>query len=180
MKRTCQFLTVSAAMLCLSCTSVRAQQPTTQDAVRPGAANASQLDSKTRGANIRASQLIGLNIQNPQGKSLGEINDLVINANTGKIRYAAVTYGGFLGMGDKLFAVPFEAFKVQVDPDDRDDYVMLLDITQQQLDGQKGFDQDNWPNMADREWARDLDQRYGVERKTPARNRANRNNPSPQ
>lgn len=45
-----------------------------------------------------------------------KINALAINANTGKIRYAAVTYGGFLGMGDKLFAVTFEALKVQVDP----------------------------------------------------------------
>ncbi len=176
MKRTSQFLVASVAIICLTCASVSAQQPTTQDAVRPGAANASKLDSKTRGANIRASQLLGLNIQNPQGKSLGEINDLVINTNNGKVRYAAVTYGGFLGMGNKLFAVPFEAFKVEVDPDDRDDYVMVLDITQQQLDGQKGFDQDNWPNMADREWARDLDKRYGVKRKIPAKNRVNRNN----
>ncbi|TWU16537.1 PRC-barrel domain-containing protein [Allorhodopirellula heiligendammensis] len=176
MKRATQFLTTTAAALCLTCTTAAAQPPATQDGVRSGAANASRLDSKTRGSNIRASQLLGLNIQNPQGESLGEINDLVINATTGKIRYAAVTYGGFLGMGDKLFAVPFEAFKVQVDPEDRDDYVMVLDVTQKQLDGQQGFDQDNWPNMGDRQWAMDLDKRYGVERKTPANNRARRTN----
>lgn len=176
MNRTTHFFAVAAALCCFACTTATAQAPATQNGTRPGASNASKLDSKTRGSNIRASQLIGLNIQNPQGESLGEINDLVINANTGKVRYAAVTYGGFLGMGDKLFAVPFEAFKVQVDPEDRDDYVMILDITQQQLEGQQGFDQENWPNMADRQWAMELDKRYGVERKMPANSRANRVN----
>lgn len=174
MKRTIQLFAVTAALCCFASTPAMAQAPATQSGVQSAAANASKLDSKTRGSNIRASQLMGLNIQNAQGDSLGEINDLVINANTGKIRYAAVTYGGFLGMGDKLFAVPFEAFKVQVDPEDRDDYVMILNITQQQLEGQQGFDQDTWPNMADRQWAMDLDKRYGVERKMPAGNRASR------
>ncbi len=74
--------------------------------------NAAKVDSKTTGETVRASQLIGMNIQNEQGKSLGEINDLVLDANSGKIRYAAVTYGGFLGVGDKLFAVPWGASNV--------------------------------------------------------------------
>lgn len=176
MKRTIQLFAVTAALCCFASTPAMGQAPETQNGVQSAAANASKLDSKTSGSNIRASQLMGLNIQNAQGDSLGEINDLVINASTGKIRYAAVTYGGFLGVGDKLFAVPFEAFKVQVDPEDRDDYVMILNITQQQLEGQQGFDQDNWPDMADRQWAMDLDKRYGVERRVPAGIRVNRSN----
>jgi sporulation protein YlmC with PRC-barrel domain len=78
-----------------------------------------KLDDKTRGATIRASQLIGQDIKNSKGDNVGEIKDLVIDSS-GKIRYAAVTYGGFLGVGSKLFAVPFEAFQVRQDPSDRD------------------------------------------------------------
>ncbi len=139
-----------------------AQNPAAQ--TQRTAKNAGNLDPKTSGANVRVSQLMGLNIQNAQGQSVGEINDLVIDSHSGKVRYAAVTYGGLFGLGDKLFAVPFEAFQVGPDPDDADDFVMLLEVTKEQLEGAQGFDQDHWPNMADRKMLRDLDKRYGVDR----------------
>ncbi|TWU08516.1 PRC-barrel domain-containing protein [Stieleria varia] len=181
MKRTSQFLSALTAIACLTSTTATAQD-TTRERTRPKV-DAGKLDAKTQGANIRVSQLMGYNIQNSQGESVGEIKDVVINSRTGKVEYAAVTYGGFLGVGNKLFAVPFAAFKVQVDPDeagdddvDSDDYVLVLNVTQQQLEGQQGFDEDNWPNMADRQWAADLDKRYGVKRNMDAKDRLMKNN----
>src|SRR5688572_2222995 len=131
-------------------------------------AQAGVLDDQTSGDNIRASQLIGMNIENPNGDSLGEVNDLVIDGKSGKVRYAAVTYGGFLGVGDKMFAVPFEAFEVRRQAGDRDDYVLSLNVTQKQLEGAQGFDQEHWPNFADRNFTSELDRRYNVNR-TPNR-----------
>ncbi len=125
-------------------------------------AQVSKLDTKTTGANIRASQLIGMNIQNDQAKSVGEVNDVVIDTSTGQIRYAAVTYGGFLGVGNKMFAVPFGAFKFQQDPDHRDKNILVLDVTQKQLEGSTGFDEDHWPNFADQKFTSELHKRYGV------------------
>ena len=122
------------------------------------------LDDQTRGANIRASQLIGMNIENAKGEGVGEISDLVIDGNSGRVRYAAVTYGGVLGVGDKLFAVPFEAFKVRRQAGDEDDYVLTLSVTQEQLKDAKGFDQENWPNFADRNFTSEIDRRYGIDR----------------
>jgi len=124
-----------------------------------------KLDKKTMGATIRASQLIGTNLKNSKGDSVGEIKDLVIDG-TGKVRYAAVTYGGFLGVGSKLFAVPFQAFRVSQnpnDPNDRGDYVLTLDVTKEQLSGAEGFDNDRWPNFADTKFTRDLYRRYKLE-----------------
>ncbi|MFO0790111.1 MAG: PRC-barrel domain-containing protein [Pirellulales bacterium] len=123
-----------------------------------------KLDSQTSGANIRASQLIGANLENSNGDGVGEIKDLVIDGNTGQIRYAAVTYGGFLGVGSKLFAVPFEAFKVRQQKGDADDYVLTLNVTKDQLEGAQGFDTDHWPNFADPKFTSELDRRYGVDR----------------
>ncbi|EMI46834.1 PRC-barrel domain-containing protein [Rhodopirellula sp. SWK7] len=195
MKRAFKTIVASVAVACLTAGVSNAQesngqlpgdhQPNVQDryeANKPALRNdAGRLDAKTRGTAIRVSQLMGLNIQNSQGESVGEINDIVLDSRTGKVRYAAVTYGGFLGVGNKMFAVPFEAFKVQVDPDeagdddiDSDDYVMVLDVTQQQLEGQQGFDEDNWPNMADRRWAAELNERYNVNQDRDATNRGNR------
>jgi sporulation protein YlmC with PRC-barrel domain len=130
------------------------------------------LDSKTSGTSIRASQLIGMNIENSQQKGVGEVNDIVLDARTGEIQYVAVTYGGFLGVGNKMFAVPFAAFEVRQDPDDPDDYddlVLVLDVTEQQLEGAKGFDEDHWPNFADENFTNDLYRRYDVKRNRPER-----------
>jgi sporulation protein YlmC with PRC-barrel domain len=153
------------ALAVLASTPLSAQQTNTNTGGTGDRANAGRTDSVTSGANIRVSQLTGTNIENSQGESVGEINDLVIDANTGKVRYAAITYGGFLGIGDKMFAVPFEAFKVRQDRQDADETVWILDVTQQQLEGAVGFDQDHWPNFADPKFTSQLDKRYGVERR---------------
>jgi sporulation protein YlmC with PRC-barrel domain len=130
-----------------------------------------QIDSKTIGSVIRASELTGMNIESPEGESLGEINDLVLDVRTGKVQYAAVTYGGFLGIGDKMFAVPFEAFQWRRDKDDADDYHLVLTVTKQQMEGAVGFDQDRWPNFADENFTRDLDRRYNIDRRQRNRDR---------
>jgi sporulation protein YlmC with PRC-barrel domain len=138
-----------------------------------------KLDDKTRGATIRASQLIGQNLKNSKGDSVGEIKDLVIDAS-GKVRYAAVTYGGVLGIGSKLFAVPFEAFRVRHDPNDPNDpndYALTLDVTKDQLDGAQGFDNDRWPDFADTKFTQELDRRYNVNRQAE---RSQTTNPSRQ
>ncbi len=113
---------------------------------------------------MRASKLIGMSIQNPEGKGVGSINDLVIDADTGRIEYAAVTYGGFLGIGNKMFAVPFEAFQFRTARNDVNERVLVLDVTQAQLEGSIGFDEDNWPNFADESFTQDLYRRYKVQR----------------
>jgi sporulation protein YlmC with PRC-barrel domain len=127
----------------------------------------SKLDEKTSGATVRASQLLGTNIRNSQDQNVGEIKDLVVDAKSGKVRYVAVTYGGFLGVGSKLFAVPFEAFRVRRDTDTTlrtSDYVLTLDVTKEQLEGAQGFDNDRWPDFADTRMAQELERRYKVDR----------------
>lgn len=95
----------------------------------------------------KASEVIGLNVRGVQGdENIGSINDLVIG-HDGRVKYAAVSFGGFLGMGDKLFAVPFEAIDfVKTD----DDAYARIDVTEETLKQKKGFNQDNWPESADR------------------------------
>ncbi len=152
---------------CLIASSALAQNTETPTRTKAGdtsRARAGAMDGKTRGANIRASKLMGMNIQNSAGESVGAINDVVLDANTGKVRYAAVTYGGFLGIGNKMFAVPFEAFQCKVDPNDKQNHVLVLNVTQQSLEGAMGFDEDHWPDFADKKMTMELDKRYGIDR----------------
>jgi sporulation protein YlmC with PRC-barrel domain len=155
--------------LCVAAQAATSVAQETPRDTRTSSTEAGKLDEKTPGATIRASQFIGMDIYNEQGDSVGEINDLVLDVKHGHIRYAAVTYGGFLGVGDKMFAVPWEAFRFRQDPDDADERYLVLNVTQQQLEGAEGFDQDHWPNFADPKFTAELDKRYGVERRTGRR-----------
>jgi sporulation protein YlmC with PRC-barrel domain len=126
----------------------------------------SKLDAKTTNTTVRASKLIGTNLKNSNDESVGEINDMVIDAKSGKVRYVAVTYGGFLGLGSKLFAVPFEAFRVRQNTSALrpGDFMLTLDVTKDQLQGSQGFDNDHWPDFANANLAQELDRRYKIDR----------------
>lgn len=171
MKTHLAFTSCAAILLAgLTCSATSAQvttsSPTTQ---APANVQTPSTSTNSKAAlHVRASKLIGMNIQNTEGKGVGSINDLVVDADTGKIHYAAVTYGGFLGIGNKMFAVPFEAFQFRAARDNANDRVLVLDVTQSQLEGSVGFDEDNWPNFADETFAQDLDRRYKIQRKRGA------------
>lgn len=111
---------------------------------------------------MRASKLLGANLQNSRRENVGEINDLVLNSR-GEVRYVAVTYGGFLGVGNKMFAIPFEAIRFEIDPKvSSTTPVLRLDVTKEQLEGATGFDEKSWPDFSDSKFTNDLYRRYGV------------------
>jgi hypothetical protein len=101
---------------------------------------------------FRASALIGMNVRGASGDDdIGEIKDIAIGQD-GRAAYVAVSFGGFLGLGDKLFAVPFEAVEfVREDPNDPDDddHFARIDVSEEQLRNKQGFNEENWPEEAD-------------------------------
>jgi len=107
---------------------------------------------------VKGSTFIGADVENPQGQNLGDIKDIVIDRASGRITYAVVSFGGFLGMGEKLFAVPWGAFAQP--RADKDKFV--LDVDKERLKNAPGFDQNNWPQMASREWVTSLYSYYNV------------------
>jgi len=162
---TCCAAILAAGMACSSATA-QVAAPAASGTQPPASTQTPSTSTNPKAAmHMRASKLIGMNIQNTEGKAVGSINDLVVDADTGKIHYAAVTYGGFLGIGNKMFAVPFEAFQFRAARNNANDRVLVLDVTQSQLEGSVGFDEDNWPNFADETFTQDLDRRYKVQRK---------------
>ena len=107
---------------------------------------------------MKGSTFIGADVENPQGQDLGDIKDIVIDRASGRIAYAVVSFGGFLGMGEKLFAVPWGAFS---QPNaNKDKFVLAID--KEKLNNAPGFDSNNWPQMASREWVTSLYSYYNV------------------
>jgi sporulation protein YlmC with PRC-barrel domain len=107
---------------------------------------------------LSATTIIGDKVLNPAGEHLGNIKELMIDLDGGLIAYAVLSFGGFLGMGDKLFAIPWEALTV-----DTDNHSLILDIDKEVLKEAPGFDKDNWPDNAKYEagWLLGVYEYYG-------------------
>lgn len=110
---------------------------------------------------LRATTINGMAVKNQSGEDLGKVEDVVIDMGTGKVRYAAVSFGGFLGVGDKLFAVPFHAFKVAHDANSRKTH-LVLNVDKATLEKAKGFDKNTWPDFANPRFGEENDRIYGA------------------
>ncbi len=92
----------------------------------------------------KASGLIGMEVHNYQNEKLGEIKDLVLDFNSGKVSYAVLAVGGFLGIGEKLIAIPPSAFTVSDDQN-----FLKLNADKAKIEAAPGFAATNWPRIGD-------------------------------
>jgi hypothetical protein len=97
----------------------------------------------------RASKVIGQNVRDGQGKNIGKIEDLMVDSK-GNVSFAVMSFGGFLGMGEKYFAVPWTAMRF--DRDGKDVDAVVLDVTKEQLEKAPSFTRDTWPDTRDPKW----------------------------
>jgi len=101
---------------------------------------------------MRASELIGYNVVNAAGEDLGEIEDLMLGLDSQQVNYAVLSFGGFLDIGEKLFAIPVTALRL-----DTAQEAVVFDVDEATLENAPGFDPNNWPDTANPQW--DLDAR---------------------
>ena len=104
-----------------------------------------------------ADTLIGNDVYNHKNEDLGDIKEIMLDMRSGRVGYAVMSFGGFLGMGEKLFAVPWEALTL-----DTKNKRFVLDVEKDRLKDAPGFDKDKWPNMADQSWAKGIHSYYGT------------------
>jgi sporulation protein YlmC with PRC-barrel domain len=104
-----------------------------------------------------ADTLMGNDVYNRSDENLGDIKDIMLDMRSGKVAYAVMSFGGFLGMGEKLFAVPWSALTL-----DTANKRFVLNVDKEHLKNAPGFDPDQWPDMADPRWAKDIHAYYGA------------------
>ncbi len=104
---------------------------------------------------MAADTLAGDEVKNLDGDHLGTIQNIVLDVVSGRIAYAVMTFGGIMGMGEKLFAIPWMALTL-----DADDRCFVMDIDKNQMENAPGFDKHQWPSMADERWARTVHDYY--------------------
>lgn len=107
---------------------------------------------------LSATTITGDQARNPDGQKLGHVEEIVIDLDSGRVSYAVLASGGFLGLGEKYFAVPWGLLNV-----DTDTHEVIIDVSKETLENAPGFDKDNWPNINDRSWVVDVYRYYGHE-----------------
>ena len=107
---------------------------------------------------LSAGTLIGDNVRNRNGEDLGKLEEIMIDLDQGRVAYAVLSFGGFLGVGDKLFAIPWEALMVDTANEE-----IVLDVSKEVLENAPGFDKDNWPKTTNRDWLVEVYTYYGYD-----------------
>jgi sporulation protein YlmC with PRC-barrel domain len=104
---------------------------------------------------MAAATLDGTKVMSSDGEDVGKISDIMLDVRSGRIAYAVLSEGGFLGMGTTLHAIPWNALTL-----DTDQECFHVSIAAQQIKNDPGFDKDHWPSMADATWGTSVHQYY--------------------
>jgi PRC-barrel domain len=105
---------------------------------------------------LPAGKARGIKVINQQDETLGEIDDVVFDVQGGSVAYAAMASGGFLGLGERLFAVPWTALAY-----DASRQCFVLNAQKESFEHAPGFDKDRWPSDAGAEWHEQVHRHYG-------------------
>jgi hypothetical protein len=105
---------------------------------------------------ISSEKVAGSNVENTKGDNLGHIEEIMLDKISGRVGYAVLNYGSFLGMGGKLFALPWDVLKYDTQ---RDAYI--IGIPEERLKNAPSFDAATWPNMGDPTWGKGIHDYYG-------------------
>lgn len=101
--------------------------------------------------------LIGNDVKNLQGDDLGDVKNIMLDMHHGQVAYVVLAFGGLFGMGEKLFAVPWNALIL-----DTKEKCFILDADKEKLKKAPGFENDSWPNMTDSAWSEKIHSFYGT------------------
>jgi len=107
---------------------------------------------------LSVTTMIGNRVENLDGEHLGKIEEIVIDVDFGCVAYAVLSFGGFLGLGDKLFAIPWRALAQS-----EREGVWMLHADKEALERAEGLDKDDWPKISDRTWVAKLYGHYQVD-----------------
>ncbi len=107
---------------------------------------------------LSATTMIGDEVHNPQGESLGKLEEIMLDVDKGCVSYAVLSFGGILGIGDKLFAIPWQALTI-----DTDDHAFVLDVDRERLENMPGFDKNDWPETIDHNWLTSVYEAWGYD-----------------
>jgi len=121
------------------------------------ATQAGQVESEETGALISANKVEGTTVVNPAGEKLGSIEEIMIDKRSGKVAYAVMSFGGFLGIGDRHHPLPWGVLKYDTN---LNGYVVNLD--KRVLEQAPMYGSDERIDLADEAYGKKIHDYYKV------------------
>jgi len=106
---------------------------------------------------VNTDDVVGVEVRNLQNEDLGKIEAIMLDKIKGEVAYVVLSFGGFLGMGDKLFAMPWSIFSY-----DEANSCFVIAVDKEKLQNSPGFDKDHWPDMSNTTWRTTINNYYGT------------------
>jgi sporulation protein YlmC with PRC-barrel domain len=106
---------------------------------------------------VAKKSILGAKVINAAREDLGSIEDIVIDTRDNRVAYAILSFGGILGMGDKHFAIPWEALSF-----DASEKIAVLNIDKDRLSNAPGFEPSNWPDLGNPSVGSQVHDHYGL------------------
>lgn len=107
---------------------------------------------------LSAGTITGNGVVNALGEDLGKVEEIMLDIHSGRVIYVVISFGGFMGLGEKLFAIPWDALTL-----DTNRKVFVLNVDREMLKNAPGFDKNNWPMTGDHDWLASIYDYYGFE-----------------
>ena len=104
----------------------------------------------------RVSEILKTIVENRHGEKLGTIQDFIVGVD-GRLKYAILSHGGFLGIGDVLIPIPFDSLMAG-----REKGTVVLDIDKQTLEKSLNFETKTWPDFTSAEWEEKIDRYFAA------------------
>jgi sporulation protein YlmC with PRC-barrel domain len=105
---------------------------------------------------LRSQFLFTYRVKSPQGEDLGKIEEIMIDMELGRVVYAVLSFGGFLGIGNKWVPVPWDALALH--PDQKE---IVLNIEKEKIQKAPNFEPATLPDLANRQWGAVIHTYYG-------------------
>lgn len=123
--------------------------------------DASRTDGATdeTGNLIAASKVEGTDVYNRQGETLGSVYDVMLDKRSGKVAYAVMSFGGFLGIGQGYHPVPWGMLEY-----DENQGGYVVDLNKEQLEGAPSYEDQTNPDWSNPDYTRGIDDYYGSTR----------------
>ncbi|MEJ7645828.1 MAG: PRC-barrel domain-containing protein [Chryseolinea sp.] len=106
---------------------------------------------------LTATSIIGDKVENPKGEDLGKIDNFMVNIQSGQIEYVVLEFGSFLGVGGKLFAIPYKQLYLNAEKE-----CFVLNREKESFKDMPGFDKNHWPDTNDHTYYQDVDYYWGA------------------
>ncbi len=106
---------------------------------------------------VKSFEVLDIDVLDRNCENIGKIEEIILDKMRGEVKYLVLSFGGFLGVGEKLFAIPWNSIRYN-----EKEKSFIMDIVKASLKDAPGFDRNKWPDFADKTFGKKISDYYNA------------------